>query len=284
MGENLHQLFTYMANDMTDEQIAAVHSAHNKASIRNLLSRFNYFGQGICVVHHMFGQKVVDRVRNEHPDAYYTAHFEVPGEMFQLAMEAQQKGEGVVGSTSGILNFIVEKVQNAATDSKLKFVLGTEAGMITPLVKAIQEVLSNKPGQNIEAEIIFPVSSEAVAQDHDFGVVPGVASGEGCSVSGGCATCPFMKMNSLNSLSDLLELIGSPESSRLLGYYPKVYNEMINGISAFELGTLPIHHMREYGQKKYFGDVLLNDVVTRNNPTVQKDEEVQKNDENKSFA
>lgn len=28
-------------------------------------------------------------------------------------------------------------------------------------------------------------------------VVPGPASGEGCNVTGGCASCPYMKMNSL---------------------------------------------------------------------------------------
>ena len=28
-------------------------------------------------------------------------------------------------------------------------------------------------------------------------VVPGPASGEGCSTEGGCASCPYMKMNNL---------------------------------------------------------------------------------------
>jgi len=263
MGENLEQLFTYMASHMTNEEIAAVHPDHNQDSIKDLLSRFNYFGQGICVVHHMFGQKVVDRVRTEHSDAYYTAHFEVPGEMFQLAMKAQQNGEGVVGSTSGILDFIVDKVRNAKTDSKLKFVLGTEAGMITPVVEAVQKVLSAKKDINIEAEIIFPVSSEAVTQDTDFGVVPGVASGEGCSVSGGCATCPYMKMNSLDSLVDVLELIATPDSPRLSGYYPKLYNEKVDGMSTFEVGTIPIQHMREFGNHNCFGNMLIQDVATR---------------------
>lgn len=31
-------------------------------------------------------------------------------------------------------------------------------------------------------------------------VVPGPASGEGCSLEGGCASCPYMKMNSLQAL------------------------------------------------------------------------------------
>lgn len=35
--------------------------------------------------------QVVARVRSNHMDAFHTAHLEVPGEMFQLAMEAQSK-------------------------------------------------------------------------------------------------------------------------------------------------------------------------------------------------
>lgn len=31
-------------------------------------------------------------------------------------------------------------------------------------------------------------------------VVPGPAGGEGCSLQGGCASCPYMKMNSLQAL------------------------------------------------------------------------------------
>jgi quinolinate synthase len=65
-------------------------------------------------------------------------------------------------------------------------------------------------------EIIFPVSSEAVSatgSDDDLAVVPGVQGGEGCSTAGGCATCPFMKMNSLDALVDLLERM--PEAGSL---------------------------------------------------------------------
>ena len=63
----------------------------------------------------MFGQDVVDQVRREYPEAYYTAHLEVPGEMFELAVEAQNQGRGVVGSTSNILQFILSKVAEVET-------------------------------------------------------------------------------------------------------------------------------------------------------------------------
>ncbi len=51
-----------------------------------------------------------DAVRDGYSDALIAAHFEVPGEMFRLAMDAKGRGRGVVGSTSNILDFIVGKV------------------------------------------------------------------------------------------------------------------------------------------------------------------------------
>ena len=48
--------------------------------------------------------------REGYRDAYLTAHFEVPGEMFTLAMDARRsRGMGVVGSTQNILDFISAK-------------------------------------------------------------------------------------------------------------------------------------------------------------------------------
>jgi hypothetical protein len=52
-------------------------------------------------------------VREAYSDAYLTAHFEVPGEMFSLAMDARRKDMGVVGSTQNILDFITAKVGGA---------------------------------------------------------------------------------------------------------------------------------------------------------------------------
>lgn len=39
--------------------------------------RFQFFQQGNCIVHHMFGSEVVQRVRADYPDAFHTAHLEV---------------------------------------------------------------------------------------------------------------------------------------------------------------------------------------------------------------
>ncbi|GER56765.1 quinolinate synthase [Striga asiatica] len=152
-------------------------------------------------------------------DSFLTAHFEVPGEMFSLAMEAKQRGMGVVGSTQNILDFIKERLQEALDrkiDDHLQFVLGTESGMVTSIVSAVKGLLSGSGGAHggprVSVEIVFPVSSESVTRmpssssreaGDDFSklsVIPGVASGEGCSIHGGCASCPYMKMNSLGSL------------------------------------------------------------------------------------
>ena len=53
------------------------------------------------------------KVRAEYTDAFVTAHLEVPGEMFALALQLQAEGRGVVGSTSNILGFIRDKLDAA---------------------------------------------------------------------------------------------------------------------------------------------------------------------------
>ena len=83
---------------------------HTQASIQALLPRLHYFREGTCIVHHMFGGEVTQLVAAAYGDAYLTAHFEVPGEMFKLAMAAKRRGAGVVGSTQNILDFIAAKL------------------------------------------------------------------------------------------------------------------------------------------------------------------------------
>jgi quinolinate synthase len=90
----------------------------------------------------MFGNYVVDTVKKHYDDCYVTAHLEVPGEMFSIAMEKSLNDQGVVGSTTDILNFIFQKVKEAAatgSQDRLRFILGTEAGMVTSIVKAVQD-------------------------------------------------------------------------------------------------------------------------------------------------
>lgn len=175
---------------------------------------------GNCIVHDMFGHEVVEKIKDQYCDAFLTAHFEVPGEMFSLSMEAKTRGMGVVGSTQNILDFIKNRLMEALdrnVDEHLQFVLGTESGMITSIVAAVRELFDSyeysQESADIEVEIVFPVSSDAVSKasvsgSHQLGsstandldkitVVPGVSSGEGCSIHGGCASCPYMKVGAL---------------------------------------------------------------------------------------
>ncbi|KAL3800995.1 hypothetical protein ACHAWO_007104 [Cyclotella atomus] len=291
MGENLISLLDAVSS-WEDARIASeLHPQHNRESIRALRNNINVYPSGNCVVHHMFGQSVVDTVNSQYGDAYVTAHLEVPGEMFQIALQKSLRDEGVVGSTSNILNFIERKVQEAASggnsnnysnsNNTLKFILGTEAGMVTSIVRSVQSILDNSPNNNesnnnVQVEIIFPVSSEAVmGVDNDdstsssttkLEVVPGVSGGEGCSTAGGCATCPFMKMNDLEAVQDIVEMISSSSdqqqpSLRLSKHLPpnRLEGKKIGGRDAIELGVEPIVYMREFMKSK----VLSEDLVRR---------------------
>lgn len=154
----------------------------------------------------------MEKIKEMYCDAFLTAHLEVPGEMFSLAMEAKRRGMGVVGSTQNILDFIKDRVQESLDrniDDHLQFVLGTESGMVTSIVAAIRSLLgpakSSSQGAKITVEIVFPVSSDSISKTTSslhsvevggitLPVVPGIASGEGCSIHGGCASCPYMKV------------------------------------------------------------------------------------------
>eukprot|EP01062_Namystynia_karyoxenos_P069905 TRINITY_DN65324_c0_g1_i1.p1 TRINITY_DN65324_c0_g1~~TRINITY_DN65324_c0_g1_i1.p1 ORF type:complete len:542 (+),score=210.56 TRINITY_DN65324_c0_g1_i1:97-1626(+) len=265
MGKNLREIFTRLA-ERPDEEIQQLHPAHTQQSIRALLKRFEVFPQGICIVHHMFGSGVVKRLREEYPDALHTAHLEVPGEMFGLAAEAREMGRGAVGSTSDILSFIKRSVDLATErdgPQKVRVTLGTEAGMVTPIVKQVQQKLADCGRDDVELELIFPVAAEAVApsEDPSLGIVPGVAAGEGCSSAGGCATCKFMKMNSLDGLLDLLEGLDKKPAGALKAYHPRIYAELIDGRSAAEIGGETILHMRAFQHTQKLPDNLVSHVT-----------------------
>lgn len=270
MGRNLEKLFRTLLT-LGDDAVRAVHPAHDVASIERLLPRFHYFEEGHCVVHHMFGAEVAERVRAHYGHAYVTAHLEVPGEMFELALAARREGRGVVGSTSDILGFITKKIREATAKPEaatLSFVLGTETGMVTSIVGAVQACLRESGRDDVACEVVFPVASEAIARTNDENllVVPGVAGGEGCSVEGGCATCPYMKMNSLDALFDLLRQLppaGVAEPTRLTIFHPSVYAERIQGRSVADVGGEPILHMRGFQKSGHIPEALRADVLSR---------------------
>ncbi|PWA76841.1 quinolinate synthase [Artemisia annua] len=283
MGANIVELFQQMTL-MTDEEIAKIHPDHSRNSIKALLPRLCYFQDGTCIVHHLFGHEVVERINDMYGDAFLTAHFEVPGEMFSLAMEAKRRGMGVVGSTQNILDFIKSRVQESLdrnVDDHLQFILGTESGMVTSIVAAVRQLLcssdsSSKEGK-VSVEIVFPVSSESVTTTSsssstglslgelgdvsNMSVVPGVASGEGCSLHGGCASCPYMKMNSLTSLIKVCnslplgkDALTRYEAGRFSLRTPK-------GNSIADVGCEPILHMRHYQATKKLPEKLINQIL-----------------------
>ena len=261
MGRNLHTLLAGAAA-LGDATCAALHPAHDAQSVRDALPRLHHFEQGACVVHHLFGAEVTETVRVDYADAYFTAHLEVPGEMFALAADAARSDRGVVGSTSDILKFIARKVQEPASAeavlAPMRFVLGTEAGMITPIVRSLQALLRKADeghGPPRAVDIVFPVAADAVAADDVLGIVPGVLGGEGCSTAGGCATCPYMKMNTLEGAMAVLRLlapvgaaVGSASPDALVEFAPRSYRETIAGRSAASLGSEPILAMRAFGK------------------------------------
>jgi len=278
MGDNLVTMFTAILDaGWDDEKIAKdLHPKHNKESIRRLRDSINVFPNGNCVVHHMFGNEVVKTVKESYDDAYVTAHLEVPGEMFEIAMAQSLTDQGTVGSTSDILKFISRKVtaaiekENAnpsGEKSRLKFILGTEAGMVTSIVKSVQDIIAAAKSSNVETEIIFPVASEAVTgvDDEEISVVPGVSGGEGCSTAGGCATCPFMKMNDLDALSDVADMvIQNDDEMKLRSHLPpqRLAGKKINGRDAIDLGSEPILFMRHFMKENSMPPELVAKITT----------------------
>lgn len=298
MGANLVEMVTQLS-ELPDEDVAAVHPAFTAAKLRALLPRLNYFRDGSCMVHELFAGDVVETVERSYGDAFLTAHFEVPGEMFGAAMRARASGMGVVGSTQNILDFVLARTQEALEREqpaeRLRFVLGTETGMVTSIVDAVQKKLRGAPkgAPRVEVEIIFPVSSDALAPAEgrgsaagdpaaqrrgadrgasgplgsiaDLTIVPGPASGEGCSMGGGCASCPYMKMNTLQALLTVAERVGTPAQALLAQYEPKKYAERApGGESLAAAGCRPILHMRDFQASKRLPEGLVKDIQTRN--------------------
>lgn len=274
MGHNLQRLLQVLVDSWTDERIQAdLHPQHTRATLQQLRDNLNVFPSGNCVVHHMFGEAVVDTVRESYDDCFVTAHLEVPGEMFDIAIEKSLDDQGVVGSTSNILEFIARKVQEQVTSGKhagperLRFILGTEAGMVTSIVQSVQNILRKAQVDDLQAEIIFPVASDAVTStsDDDLALVPGVQGGEGCSTAGGCATCPFMKMNHIDAVMDVFALLEDAESNKdkLIRHLPpnRLQGKQIAGQDAMDLGVEPILYMRQFMKDKELPGELCQKVM-----------------------
>jgi quinolinate synthase len=294
MGRNLAQLFAQLAT-LPAEEVAALHPGHTPASIAAALPRLRYFEDGTCIVHHIFGGEACEVVRAAYGDAYLTAHFEVPGDMFTLAMAARARGMGVVGSTSNILDFIAAKLGDALAREgqadHLRFVLGTESGMVTSIVRRVQSMLRTSGRHDVSVEVVFPVNPSAITTPAQrtsgavgvaaaqmlpggLAVLPGPAMGEGCSLEGGCASCPYMRMNTLGALLAVCSALPAAHDvslqapaatpPQLLPYLPKPYAErMPDGSTVARAGCVPILHMRHFHANKTLSEELVADITTR---------------------
>jgi quinolinate synthase len=137
--------------------------------------------------------------------------------------------------------------------------------MITAIVRGVQETLRSQPGTSKpEVEIIFPVAADAIATEGEE-IVPGVQGGEGCSTAGGCATCPFMKMNDIDALFAVVEgvEVNSSQKDPLDNFKPQVYSELIKGKTIPDVGVHPILHMKYLMENRKLSDKLVKDIQTR---------------------
>lgn len=169
----------------------------------------------------------------------------------------------------------------------LQVVLGTESGMVTAIVRKVQAMLRAASRADVAVEIVFPVAAEAITTSANNGgsasavaaargtlpgglpVVPGPAGGEGCSAEGGCASCPYMKMNSLEALLSVCARIGTPGEALLEAYRPRAYVQpMADGRSIAAAGCEPILHMRSFQTSKRLPDALVADILGRKRSNV----------------
>ena len=131
---------------------------------------------GTCQVHEVFSEKKLVQLKVRHPDAAVAAHPECEPHLLRHADH--------VGSTSSLLNFVVE-------DPRRRFIIATEAGILHQMQKA--------------------------APDKEL--IPAPPEGN-CA----CNECPHMKRNTLEKLAsalrDLTPQIEVPEPIRVAALKP----------------------------------------------------------------
>ena len=83
-------------------------------------------------------------------------------------------------------------------------------------------------------------------------------------MAGGCATCPYMKMNSLDALRSVCDKIGTEAGEAMLApFEPRKYESAGDGPSVAALGCVPILHMRDFTRDGKFSDAFIADITGR---------------------
>lgn len=97
-------------------------------------------------------------------------------------------------------------------------------------------------------------------------MIPGPISGEGCSMEGGCANCPYMKMNTITALNYIIDNIDNKELLR--PYEPKLNYDVNEGgnesFSIVDEGTEPIFHMLHFQKTGFLSNELIEKIKKRN--------------------
>lgn len=150
--------------------------------------------------------------------------------------------------------------------------------MITSIVRKVQSMLQAAGRADVDVEVVFPVAPQAITTPQQapspgsapvrlpggLALAPGPAGGEGCSLEGGCAACPYMKMNTLAALESVCAAVGGAgESAALAAFTPRPYTERIGGKSVAAAGCVPILHMRHFTRAKELGPDLIADIKGR---------------------
>jgi len=104
-----------------DQKIIFAPDKHLGGYLSRKLDRDMLLWQGTCIVHELFSEKELVKLKARHPDAPVAAHPECPNQIVQHA--------DLVGSTSAILDFAI----NSDADT---IIVATEPGIIHQMEKA----------------------------------------------------------------------------------------------------------------------------------------------------
>jgi len=145
-----------------NKEIIFAPDKHLGSYLQKITGRKMLLWQGSCMVHEHFSYKSLVKLKTRYPNAQTIAHPECPEELLNEA--------NFVGSTSKLLNFVVNKEAN-------DFIILTEPGIIHQMKKT--------------------------SPQHNYLEVPGVNKENAeCEY---CNSCPHMKLNNLEKLHNALK-------------------------------------------------------------------------------
>jgi len=111
---------------------------------------------------------------------------------------------------------------------------------------------------------------EAVSRDINgriqfvLGTKSGVSSGEGCSIHGGYASCPYMKMNTFDSLLNVCNLVDTSKKVLLSSYRAQRFNtSFLLGHCIADVGCELILHIRHFQSTRKLPENLVHQILNK---------------------